>query len=134
MGLAVFSNFILDWMVHIPELSLLGDDSLKIGLGLWNNLPLALALETALVVIGFAFYILMVKPKTSLARYGLAGLVLLVTVLTVAGMLFAETPPPASGAAISWIFQPFLICGLAFWIDKKPVGRLERKRNRQLSL
>ena len=118
ISLAVFSHFVLDWLVHIPELPLLGNNSLKLGLGLWNNLPLALTLETALVVIGFVFYLRMVKPKTNLARYGLAALLLLITVLTVTGMLFAETPPPATGAAMSWIFQPFLICGLAFWFDK----------------
>ncbi len=118
MGLAVFSHFVLDWMVHIPEIPLLGESSLKIGLGLWNNLPLALTLEVALVVTGFAFYLFMVKPKTNHARYGIGILLLLLTILTVTGMLFGETPPPATGAAISWILEPPVICGLAFWFDK----------------
>jgi len=119
MGLAVFSHFVLDWMVHIPELPLLGDDSLKIGLGLWNNLPLALTLEVTLVVIGFIFYLAAIKPKTNLARYGLGILLLFIATMTAVGMLFTETPPPAAGAAMSWILQPFLICGLAYWFDKK---------------
>jgi hypothetical protein len=119
ISLAVFSHFILDWIVHIPEIPLLGNNSLKIGLGLWDNVPLALSLETALVAIGFVFYLVIVKPKTNLAKYGLAGLMLLITALTVTGMLFAETPPPPTVAAMSWIFQPFLICGLAYWFDKK---------------
>jgi hypothetical protein len=119
IGLAVFSHFVLDWLVHIPELPLLGNDSLKIGLGLWNNLPFALAFEVALVVIGFIFYLVVIKPKTKLARFGLGGLLLFTATMTVLGMWFAETPPPATGAAMSWIFQPFLICGLAFWFDRK---------------
>jgi len=119
MGLAVFSHFVLDWLVHIPEMPLLGNDSPMLGLGLWNNLPLALMLEVALVVIGFVFYILAVKPQTNLARYGLGGLLLFTATMTVMGMLFVQTPPPASGAAMSWIFQPLLICGLAYWFDKK---------------
>jgi len=119
ISLAVFSHFILDWMVHIPEIPLLVNNSLKIGLGLWDNPLLALSLETALVAIGFVFYLVIVKPKTKLAKYGLAGLLLLITTLTVTGMLFAETPPPPTAAAMSWIFQPFLICGLAYWFDKK---------------
>jgi hypothetical protein len=119
IGLAVFSHFVLDWLVHIPELPIFGNDSLKIGLGLWDNLPLALALEVALVVIGFIFYLVVIKPKTNLARFGLGGLLLFTATMTVLGMWFAETPPPATGAAMSWIFQPFLICGLAFWFDKK---------------
>ena len=121
MGLAVFSHFILDWLVHIPELPLLGNDSPMLGLGLWNNLPLALTLEVALVVIGFAYYLYAVKPQTNLARYGLGGLLLFTTVMTVMGMWFATTPPPTMGAAMSWILQPFLICGLAYWFDKSVV-------------
>lgn len=118
-ALTVFSHFVLDWFVHIPEMPLLGDNSPKIGLSLWNNLPLALTLETALVIMGFVFYLITVKPQTNLARYGIAALMILITALTVTGQLFADTPPPTNGAAMSWIFQPFLICGLAYWFDRK---------------
>jgi len=118
IALAVFSHFVLDWLTHIPELPILGEGSPKIGLSLWNNLPLALTLEVALVAIGFTFYLIMVKPKTNLARYGIGGLILFTSTMTVVGMVFAQTPPPVTGAAISWIIQPFLICGLAFWFDK----------------
>ena len=121
IALTVFSHFVLDWFVHIPEMPLLGADSLKIGLSLWNNLPLALVLEAALVIFGFVYYLITVKPKTKLARYGIAALMILVTMLTVTGQLFADTPPPANGAAMAWIFQPFLICGLAYWFDRKEV-------------
>lgn len=119
MGLAVFSHFVLDWLVHIPEMPALGNGSPMLGLGLWNNLPLALALEAALVVAGFIFYLVAIKPQTNLARYGVGGLLLLTATMTVMGMWFAETPPPATGAALSWIFQPILVCGLAYWFDKK---------------
>jgi hypothetical protein len=119
IALAVFSHFVLDWFVHIPEMPLLGENSPKIGLSLWNNLPLALVLETALVIAGFVFYLITVKPQSNLARYGVAALMILITALTVTGQLFSDTPPPANGAAMSWIFQPFLICGLAYWFDRK---------------
>ena len=119
IAIAVFSHFVLDWFVHIPEMPLLGENSPKLGLSLWNNLPLALGLEVGLVFIGFIYYLSMVKPKTNLAKYGVAALMVLITVLTVSGQLFAETPPPANGAAMTWIFQPFLICGLAYWFDRK---------------
>ncbi len=119
LSLAVFSHFVFDWIVHVPDLPLWSDASPKIGLGLWNNLPLALILEVALVVVGFVFYLVTVKPKSNLNRYGLGILLLVVSSMTVMGQLLAETPPPATGAAMSWIFQPFLICGLAFWFDKK---------------
>ncbi|MBL8103577.1 MAG: hypothetical protein JNM02_13670 [Anaerolineales bacterium] len=119
IALTVFSHFVLDWFVHIPEMPLLGENSPKVGLSLWNNLPLALGLEVSLVLIGFIYYLSVVKPKTNLAKYGVAALMVLITALTVTGQLFAETLPPANGAAMSWIFQPFLICGLAYWFDRK---------------
>ena len=119
ISLAVFSHFVFDWIVHAPDLPLWSDASPKIGLGLWNNLPLALIVEVALVGIGFALYLVAVKPKSNLARYGLGTLLLLISLMTVMGQLLAETPPPAEGAALSWILQPFLICGLAFWFDRK---------------
>ena len=121
IALTVFSHFVLDWFVHIPEMPLLGENSPKVGLSLWNNLPLALGLEVGLVLIGFIYYLSVVKPKTNLAKYGVAALMVLITVLTISGQLFSETPPPANGAAMSWIFQPFLICGLAYWFDRKEV-------------
>src|SRR5216683_126128 len=42
---AVFSHFILDVPMHTPDLPILGDDSPKIGLGLWQHRNLALAAE-----------------------------------------------------------------------------------------
>ena len=119
LSLAVFTHFVFDWIVHIPDLPLWSNASPKIGLGLWNNLPFALTLEVALVVAGFVLYLVTVKPKSNLNRYGLGILLLLVSSTTVMGQLLVETPPPATGAAMSWILQPFLICGLAFWLDKK---------------
>ena len=50
VGLAVFSHFVLDLLVHLPDLPLSGNDSPKLGLGLWNSVPATLALEFARVV------------------------------------------------------------------------------------
>ena len=118
IALSVFSHFVLDWIVHVPDLPLFGAASIKIGLGLWSNLGLALVFEAALVVFGFVYYLVAIKPKSNLSRYGLSGLLLFTTAMTVMGMWFATTPPPTIGAAMSWILEPFLICGLAYWFDQ----------------
>ena len=68
LGIAVFSHFILDFIVHVPELPILGRDSRKLGLGLWNHMSVALALELILVVLGiFRHGILVGSSKQSLA-------------------------------------------------------------------
>ena len=48
VGLAVFSHWILDFVVHRPDLPLY-DDSAKVGLGLWNAPALAFGVEAALL-------------------------------------------------------------------------------------
>src|SRR5881397_2912929 len=48
VGLAVFSHWVLDFLVHRPDLPLY-DNTAKVGLGLWNLPVLALDLEIALL-------------------------------------------------------------------------------------
>lgn len=48
IGLAVFSHWILDFIVHRPDLPLY-DNSAKVGLGLWNAPALAFGLEAVLL-------------------------------------------------------------------------------------
>jgi hypothetical protein len=120
IALAVFSHFLLDWIVHVPELPLLGESSPKLGLGLWNHLSLALTLETCLVIIGLALYFQAVKPSRRVTQVGVVLLMLLVTIATVAGQAFSNTPPPPTGAALSWIIQPLILGGVAYWLDRQP--------------
>src|SRR5262249_30102958 len=54
IGAAVFSHFVLDVPMHTPDMPLLGNDSPKIGLGLWQHRNLALAAE--LVALGAGFW------------------------------------------------------------------------------
>ena len=97
---AVLSHFVLDALVHPPELPLVIDASTGIGLGLWDRLPLALGLETALTVAGLALYLRARAPRRGRA-IALAAVVLLVLVLTVAGQALAPPPPSSSAVAVS---------------------------------
>lgn len=57
MGLAVFSHWILDLIVHRPDLPILpGDRSILLGLGLWNFTGLSWAFEFALIPIFWFLY------------------------------------------------------------------------------
>ena len=48
----VFSHFILDVITHRPDMPITVGGSTKIGLGLWNHPGVALAVESALFLIG----------------------------------------------------------------------------------
>ncbi|MEZ4867512.1 MAG: hypothetical protein R3C14_39665 [Caldilineaceae bacterium] len=119
IALAVFSHFLLDWLVHVPEMPLLGEASPKVGLGLWTHLSVALTLEAFLVVGGLVMYFTAVKPRRRLTQYGIVLLLLVVTLATVAGQALSSTPPPPTGAALSWIIQPLVLGGIAYWLDRK---------------
>jgi membrane-bound metal-dependent hydrolase YbcI (DUF457 family) len=51
IGLAVFSHWVLDFIVHRPDLPLY-DNTAKVGLGLWNAPALAFTVEVALLFFG----------------------------------------------------------------------------------
>jgi membrane-bound metal-dependent hydrolase YbcI (DUF457 family) len=53
IGLAVFSHWILDFLVHRPDLPLLWDGP-KVGLGLWNHAVLEQAIEMGLLAMAAA--------------------------------------------------------------------------------
>ena len=54
VALAVFSHWILDLIVHRPDLAIY-DDTLKVGLGLWNYRGLEFGLEIAILAGGYFF-------------------------------------------------------------------------------
>jgi hypothetical protein len=55
VGIAVFSHWVLDWLVHRPDVPLY-DNSFKVGLGLWNYPTLAFVLEIAVLFSGMYLY------------------------------------------------------------------------------
>ena len=71
---AVFSHWILDFVVHRPDLPLY-DNTAKVGLGLWNVAALAFAVEAALLFAGMYVYFRMgVGRKVAMIVFGFAML------------------------------------------------------------
>ena len=88
---AVLSHWILDFLVHRPDLPLYGD-SAKVGMGLWNFPASALVLEVAFLFGGLWLYF-----QTGAARRtGL--LIFAVLMVAIQGFVFFG-PPPASDRA-----------------------------------
>ena len=55
-GAAVASHWLLDLIVHVPDLPLAGNDSPKFGLGLWRHVGASVALELAVLTAGLVIY------------------------------------------------------------------------------
>ena len=116
---AVFSHWLLDALVHRPELPLAGAGSATVGLALWDHLAVALAVEAALVVAGLLLYV----RGSGLARGRAAALVVLVLVTlasTVAGMTVAPPPPSAQAMAATSLVTIAIVCAGIGWLARRP--------------
>jgi len=114
---AVFSHWVLDVIVHRPDLPLY-DDMLKLGLGLWNYRAPAFLLEVAVLFGGMLLYLRSTTAGTPLGRYGMPvfGVVM---VLVQAAVFFGPPPPSSAAAALTALLSYFLFAGVAGWLDHK---------------
>lgn len=112
----VISHWLLDAVVHRPDLPLtLGGDA-RIGLGLWNSISATLAVELAMFATGLWLYLGTTRARDRIGGLGFAAFVLFVLAIY-AGAAFG--PPPPSAAVVAWSdMGQWLVVLLAAWIDR----------------
>jgi hypothetical protein len=117
VGVAVFSHWVLDLLVHRPDLPLY-DDTMKMGLGLWNYPAVALGLEAALLFGGMILYLRVTKPINAIGRVGLP--VFGVVMIAIQSYVFFG-PPPASPTAFALTALGFYVvfAALAEWLARQ---------------
>ncbi len=106
LGLLVVSHWVLDLLVHRPDLPLVPWSNVTVGLGLWNSLPAGLLLELFVFGGGAFLYMRSTRPKNRKGSYGLwvlLGFLLVIYLANVFG------PPPAE-------VQPIAVVGLSQWL------------------
>jgi len=91
---AAFSHWVLDLIVHTPDLPLY-DDSAKVGLGLWRHVAVSFPLELIILVAGAWFYARHATFAGARGRGIYWGFVALLAVAQVYGNF---GPPPSSPA------------------------------------
>ena len=125
MALAVASHWFLDAVVHVPDLPLAGDDTRKIGLGLWNSIPLTFTVELALLGVGLALYLTGGSRKHPVRRTWALGFT---AVLATAYVFTTLGPPPPSVTAtgIGAIVTLLMLAALGAWIDRGRSGSAAR--------
>ena len=117
LGCLVVSHWVLDLIVHIPDLPLYPGDSPKVGLGLWNSTVLTVLVEGMIFITGILLYVKSKKAVSKKISWWFWSLVLFLLFIQV--MNFAGPPPP-NIEAIAWAGQLqwiFVIWG--WWADKK---------------
>lgn len=121
LALAVFSHWILDLIVHRPDLPLFSDTSPKFGFGLWNYFWPEFALEMLLILIGMQWWLKTVReagastPATVRSAWILFGLLIVFQCIDKFG------PPPGSPqmAAAGALVAYTVLAGLAAWADRR---------------
>jgi hypothetical protein len=112
----VMSHWLLDWVVHRPDLPLFPGDAARHGLGLWNSLPITLAVEAAIFCAGIYVYVGETRPRD---RTGVLAFWTLIALLVVcyAGAVFGPPPPSVTALAASSLFGLALVAWAA-WADR----------------
>lgn len=115
LGLCVVSHWVLDLIVHRPDLPLYPGNSPHVGLGLWNYPLLTGLLEGLIFITGVAMYLQATKAKNAVGRYIFWILIILLVLVHTANMF---SPPPTSVTTIAWSAQlQWIFVLLAFWAD-----------------
>jgi membrane-bound metal-dependent hydrolase YbcI (DUF457 family) len=117
IGAAVFSHWVLDFLVHRADLPLY-DDTVKVGLGVWNYPAVALSLEAVLMFGGMMLYLRVTRPINAIGRFGPP--VFGVVMLAIQGYVFFG-PPPASpaAAAVTALVSYVVFAAVAEWLARQ---------------
>jgi hypothetical protein len=128
VGVAVFSHYPLDVLVHLRDLPLAGNDSPKLGLGLWNHPAATMILELVVFGIGLALYVALRSHRHPVRIARLAVLVL-VLVGTYLASTYGPPPPNMTTVAASGILFFLAIAAVAAWADRRATPpELEARR------
>jgi hypothetical protein len=114
---AVFSHWVLDLVVHRPDLPLY-DDTLKMGFGLWNYPAAAFTLETVILFGGLWLYLRSTTSKSTIGKY---GMVLLGFVMLPIQAAVFFGPPPVSdrAAALTALVFYAVFAWIISWLERK---------------
>jgi hypothetical protein len=117
VALGVASHWFLDAVVHIPDLPLTNNESLKVGLGLWNSFPLTYTVELGLLGLGLALYLGGGSRKHAVRPAWAVGFVLVLAAMYV-GVTLGPPPPSVTAIGISDIALMITLAAVAGWVDR----------------
>jgi hypothetical protein len=112
LAAAVFSHWILDLIVHRPDLAVY-DSVGKMGFGLWNYRIPEFVLEMALLFGGF---VLLLRTVTRRGR--LIGFVSVLAAVQFAGTFVLPQPTSGRGEAVTALFFYFVLALMAWWVER----------------
>jgi hypothetical protein len=122
LALLVTSHWILDFVVHRPDMPLTPGDSIKLGLGLWNSLAGTLIVELGLFALGAFLYAGATQARDGIGRWGLIGVIVFL-LLVYASVIFGPPPPTDTTAIVIADAAQLLFLVAMGWVDRHRRGR-----------
>jgi hypothetical protein len=115
LGFAVVSHWLLDLVVHHPDLPLHPGASPLLGFGLWSSPAAAMVVELAIFAAGMWLYLRATRASDTTGRWALWSLVATLLLIQIAN---AFGPPPPSATAVAWVGQAqWLLVVWGYWAD-----------------
>jgi hypothetical protein len=121
LGLLVLGHWILDLVVHRPDLPLYPGGAIFIGFGLWNSIAGTLLLEGFIFVVGVILYLRVTRAKNRAGVYGFWALVVFLVFLYLGGM-FGPPPPNTNSIAVAGQLQWGVVIW-AYWVDRNRIAK-----------
>ncbi len=118
MAIALLSHFILDVIVHNPDIDLLGNGAYKIGLGLWNYPLASYFVEALLLVTGLWIYLRSTKSESLIGNYGMPVLSVILLILNGVNT-FGPPPTNMEYFAMTMLTVYLSTILVATWLDRK---------------
>jgi membrane-bound metal-dependent hydrolase YbcI (DUF457 family) len=115
LGLCVLSHWILDLVVHFPDLPLYPGHSPMVGFGLWGSMIGTTIAEGIIFITGIIIYL---RTTTAKNKTGKIVFWILIALLVITHLSSTFAPPPSSVNALAWSAQlQWLFVLLAYWAD-----------------
>ena len=115
VGAAVVSHWLLDLVVHRPDLPLWPGSATRLGLGLWNSIAGTVVVELLTLGIGLAIYLRATRARDRVGSWGLGAMLVVLVLVFLSG--FAGPPPGVKAIGIAglglWLFVPW-----GYWVDR----------------
>ena len=124
VALASFSHWLLDLVMHTPDLPLYDDDSTKVGLGLWEHAAIALPLELVVLALGAWLYTRTTTLNERGPRlvWGFVGLMAILQLFSHFGPAM-DSPETFAASALALYIG---LAALAGWVERRATSGLEQ--------
>ena len=115
VAVLVLSHWVLDAIVHRPDLPLAPSSDARVGLGLWNSIAGTVLVEGLLFAAGVLMYVRTTSARDAQGRWGLWSLAVFLVVIWLAN-IFGPAPQNVDQIAYASLAM-WLLVAWAWWAD-----------------